>query len=140
MIRRLPSAAFAALFACQLGVALTAAADTSSSADGLTLERIMADPEWMGAPPESFYFSDDGTRVYFEQRRKGERVVRDLSVVDVASGTITAVPDAERSAIDAAEGVFDHQRLHQAFIRNGDLFVRTQSDGRVRQLTLYFNY
>ncbi len=113
----------------------TALADKSATPDGLSLERIMADPEWMGAPPENFHFSDDGTRVWFDQRRRGERVLRDLSVVDLASAAIAPVPDAERAAIDSNDGVFDRTWSRKAFVRNGDLFLKTLADGRTRQLT-----
>jgi dienelactone hydrolase len=123
----------AALLACLLAAA--GLADRSATPSGLSLERIMADPEWLGAPPENFYFSDDGAKVYFDQRRRGERVLRDLSVIDLASAAIAPVPDAERAAIDQGGGEFDRAWARKAYLRNGDLFVRTLADGRVRQLT-----
>lgn len=140
MIRRLPVASTAALLAALVAAlpgafAPDARADRSATPDGLTLERIMADPEWMGASPESFHFSDDGARVYFEQRRKGERVLRDLSAIDLATGAIAPVPDAQRSTIDSADGAFDGPRARKAFVRNGDLWMKSMGDGRVRQLT-----
>lgn len=109
-------------------------ADRSATPDGLSLERIMSDPEWLGAPPENFRFSDDGMRVWFDQRRRGERVLRDLSTIDLASGAIAPVPDAERASIDSS-GAFDRAWARKAFVRNGDLFLKTLADGRVRQLT-----
>ena len=34
----------------------------------LTLEEIMAHPDWIGLAPENPYWSDDGARVFFEQK------------------------------------------------------------------------
>jgi len=140
MSRRLPAAAATALLAATIAAlpgayAPVARADRSATADGLSLERIMADPEWLGAPPENFHFSDDGSRAYFDQRRKGERVLRDLSSIDLGSGAIAPVPDAQRSSIDAAGGAFDPARARKLYARNGDLWVKTLADGSVRQLT-----
>src|SRR5512135_2363916 len=37
--------------------------------DEITLERIMADPDWIGNSPEDPYWSDDGSAVYFFKKR-----------------------------------------------------------------------
>ena len=35
----------------------------------LTLEMIMADPDWMGRQPTSAYWSDDSQSVYYQQKQ-----------------------------------------------------------------------
>jgi hypothetical protein len=59
----------AALSAC----ALASAAHTAP----LTLERIMADPDWIGPPVERPYWSLDGRSILFGLKRAGSPV-RDL--------------------------------------------------------------
>src|SRR5689334_921924 len=43
----------------------------AAGAQALTLEQIMADPDWIGTPPENPYWADDGSAVYFERKRTG---------------------------------------------------------------------
>ena len=37
----------------------------------LTLEQIMADPDWMGRQPTSAYWADDSHAVFYEQKQLG---------------------------------------------------------------------
>jgi dipeptidyl aminopeptidase/acylaminoacyl peptidase len=101
-------------------------------ADELTLERILA-RDWIGTPPERPRFTDDGRALIYERRRPGTEIV-DLFRVEVATGKTSAVPDAERGRVEAAEAVFSRDRKSAAFVRDGDLFLR--ENGRpVRQVT-----
>ena len=45
-----------------------------ASADELTLEQIMADPDWLGNKPENAYWGHDNRTVFFEQKRQGSKL------------------------------------------------------------------
>src|SRR5882757_1463031 len=58
---------------------------TAAGSQALTLEQIMADPDWIGTPPDAPYWADDGSAVYFERKRTGAEE-RDLYRVPLNGG------------------------------------------------------
>src|SRR4051812_49942944 len=59
------------------------AAPPIAAASQLTLEQIMADPDWIGNPPENPYWSDHGRSIYYERGREGAGKQRkDLYLVE----------------------------------------------------------
>ena len=103
-------------------------------AERLTMERIMADPDWIGPAVEQAWWSWDGKTAIYSRKREGASV-RDLWTVPVAGGAPLRASDAGRAALDAARPVFDATRTRMAFIRNGDVFVRDLRSGALTQLT-----
>jgi dipeptidyl aminopeptidase/acylaminoacyl peptidase len=99
----------------------------------LTLEQIMADPDWIGPPPETPYWSDDGSAVYFLRKRVGAEE-RDLYRTALSGGEPALVPLADRGAADAP-GELSHDRKWKAWSRAGDLYVKNLETGAVRQVT-----
>src|SRR5256885_11801542 len=81
--------------------ALVIAHPSRAAAPPVTLEQIMADPDWLGNPPEHPYWSADGRTVYYEQKRAGSEL-RDLVRLDVASGASRGVAPAARGTGQAA--------------------------------------
>ena len=104
----------------------------AQAAPALTLEGIMADPDWLGNAPEQPFWGADGRAVYFEQKRAGSKL-RDLFAVDVASGAISQVPEANWSTTLHRSIVQNRDGTARAWIYEGDIFVAR--DGDVRQLT-----
>src|SRR5262245_28351701 len=100
----------------------------------LTLERIMADPDWIGPPVEQPYWSLDGRSILFRLKRAGSPV-RDLNRVAASGGAYRPVPAADLANLDAQNPVFDHARKRAAFIRNGDLFLRDIGNRKLTQVT-----
>ena len=75
--------------ACAMAWAVTGAAASSAApqpavGQGLTLEKIMADPDWIGQPVKDAYWSADGRAVYYSVKRAGSQIV-DLHHVDLDS-------------------------------------------------------
>jgi dipeptidyl aminopeptidase/acylaminoacyl peptidase len=103
-------------------------------AERLTMERIMADPDWIGPAVEQAWWSWDGKTAIYSRKREGA-TVRDLWTVPVTGGAPVRASDAGRAALDAARPVFDATRTRMAFIRNGDVFVRDLRSGALTQLT-----
>ncbi|RUO31929.1 S9 family peptidase [Aliidiomarina sedimenti] len=101
----------------------------------LTLERIMADQDWVARSPESAYWSYDGSQILFERKRQGSPM-RDLYVRD-----LTADGNGERVALAQLHGyahrdavVNDDQSMH-AYVFENNIFVRDLRSGELSQLT-----
>jgi dipeptidyl aminopeptidase/acylaminoacyl peptidase len=99
----------------------------------LTLEKIMADPDWIGPSVKEEYWSADGLSVYYSVKRRGSPIV-DLHRVDAAGGNDRVVDPKAMSEADGPP-VFDAAGKRAAFVRNGDIFVRETAGGRLRQIT-----
>jgi dipeptidyl aminopeptidase/acylaminoacyl peptidase len=100
----------------------------------LTLEKIMADPDWIGTPVGTAYWSVDGKGAYYMRKRTGSPIV-DLHRVDIASGKDDVVDGASMAASDGPNAVYDIAGTRAAFVRNGDVFVRELASGRLTQVT-----
>jgi dipeptidyl aminopeptidase/acylaminoacyl peptidase len=112
------------------------AAEPTPTAEPITLEQIMADPDWIGNPPQNPYWSDDNRAVYYERERDGEgRNPTDLFRLDLATGKATKVEPAERGKVDAPGGDWNRDRKRKAYAREGDVFVKDMTTGAVRQIT-----
>jgi dipeptidyl aminopeptidase/acylaminoacyl peptidase len=100
----------------------------------LTLERIMADPDWLGNAPEDPYWADDGRSIYYFQKRPGEEV-RDLVEIDREGEAMRLFGVGERGGADAPGGHLSPDRRRKVYAREGDVFVKDVATGEVRQLT-----
>ncbi len=129
--------------AVAIAIALITSAAGAQTAP-LTLEQIMADPDWISTPielPEAFegaamppHFSVDGQAVYYRMKRTGSPV-RDLHRIDVDGGKDSVVDANAMATADGAPIVYDTQNTRAAFVRNGDIFVRDLKSGELRQIT-----
>jgi len=122
----LAAAVFAVVFAA-MGAPATAAEP------GLSLEKIMADPDWIGPPVKDAYWSADGRTVYYSLKRLGSPI-SDLHRLDPVSGKDKVVDAAAMAAADAP-AVYDRSGKRAAFVRNKDIFVRDLGTGRLTQIT-----
>ena len=109
-------------------------AEDRARSEPLTLERIMADPDWIGPPVERPWWSLDGRTLYYELKRPGSPI-RDLHSVPAGGGAGRLVAPGELPTLDAAGPVYDATRRRAAFVRNGDVFVRERGSGRLVQVT-----
>ncbi|HET9047874.1 MAG TPA: prolyl oligopeptidase family serine peptidase [Chiayiivirga sp.] len=116
---------------CALLAPLAAHAQTFKP---LTLEQIMAAPDWIGAPVESAWWSLDGQAVYFTAKRT-DGPLRHTRAISLADGVIRTVPDRELAALDAPAPVFDAARQRAVFVRHGDLFLRDLRSHALTPLT-----
>ncbi|MGH8216336.1 MAG: TolB family protein, partial [Rhodanobacteraceae bacterium] len=108
-------------------------ATARASTQKLTLEQIMADPDWIGPPVEDPYWSSDGRSIYFKLKRKGSPL-HDLYRVPASGGSPVKLSDAELAKADGA-AVFDRAHDRAAFLRHGDVFVCDLAGGATRQIT-----
>ncbi len=110
-----------------------AAAD-SSAVTTLTLEQIMADPDWLGNAPEDPWFSPDGSMVFYAQKRQGQST-RDWFMVDARGGSPELIPPVEHSEVPGSGQVWNAARDALAWIFDGDVYVHSITGASTRQLT-----
>jgi dipeptidyl aminopeptidase/acylaminoacyl peptidase len=110
-----------------------AAMPASTGQQGITLDKIMSDPDWIGAAVKDAYWSADGRAVYYSVKRSGSPIV-DLHRVDLADRKDQIVEPKEMADADA-RAVFDVAGKRAAFARSGDIFVRDLGQGRLTQIT-----
>jgi dipeptidyl aminopeptidase/acylaminoacyl peptidase len=102
-------------------------------AAALTLEKIMGDPDWIGAPVTEPYWSADGHAVYYSLKRQGSPL-KDLHRIELANGKDLIVEPSARANVDSP-AVYDRAGARAAFVRNGDIFVRVVAGGKLQQIT-----
>ncbi|MEO6264199.1 MAG: prolyl oligopeptidase family serine peptidase [Luteimonas sp.] len=100
----------------------------------LTLEQVMADPDWIGSPVEDAWWAWDGQRVQYQLKRDGA-TIRDTWQQAIDGGVAVKVDGAARAELDAANPVYDAQRTRMAYVRNDDVFVRDLRGGALTQIT-----
>lgn len=100
----------------------------------LSLEQIMADPDWIARSPERPFWSDDSRYVYYSRKRLGDEQ-RDLYRVDASTGETTPIEPAQLADVDARGGSYSRARSAKVYSRGGDLFLKDLPSGRVQQLT-----
>ena len=125
-------------------VCLLATTAAGAQSAPLTLEQIMADPDWIAQQielPEPYeargvapYFSVDGQSVYYRLKRSGSPL-RDLHRIDLASGNDGIIDATAMAQADGSRTVYDTTGAQAAFVRNGDVFVRDLRNGALRQVT-----
>ncbi|MDH5455126.1 MAG: prolyl oligopeptidase family serine peptidase [Gammaproteobacteria bacterium] len=104
----------------------------AAAAEGLTLEQIMADADWLGNQPENAYWGADSAVIYFQQKRQGSEL-RDLFMVDSRDGAIAQIAERDWSQASRGDAVYDAAGDRHAWTYAGDVFL---SDGdTVRQVT-----
>ncbi len=142
-LRLATSRPLALLVAVQVALALPLAAQEpapapapapAAAAPEVTLELIMADPDWIGNPPERPYFADNGQSIFYWQKRPGEEQ-RDLVEIDLTGRLLRTVALTDLGSVDAPGGAFSPDHKRKVFSREGDLFVRDLTTGALQQLT-----
>src|ERR1700761_4084732 len=123
----------AAGLAAALVCCANCAAVGSALAGDLTLAKIMADPDWIGTPVQSPFWSADGKSVYYSLKHTGNTIL-DQHRIALGDGRDRLLTPADAANADA-QPVFDRAGKRAAFVRNGDVFVRELGSGQLRQIT-----
>jgi dipeptidyl aminopeptidase/acylaminoacyl peptidase len=134
--RRAAAGAYLAILAACLPAPAARAARAAAAPQPpapLTIEQIMADPDWIGPPVEDAYWSVDERSAYYSLKRAGSPIV-DLHRVDIAGGRDQVV-GADAMAQADGPPVYDREGRHAAFVRHGDVFLRDVGTRRLTQVT-----
>ncbi|MEE2000084.1 prolyl oligopeptidase family serine peptidase [Alkalimonas sp. MEB108] len=103
----------------------------------LTMEQIMADPDWLGRQPENEFWSADSQFIYYQRKREGSEIrdwyKRPVTESNRDNGSLVSV--AELHQMGAADAVFSSDGQLQAYTFQGNIFVRDSQSDTVRQLT-----
>ena len=136
MIQRIASMFLGMLLVSATLLAAPAVGSTqlTPNAAGVTLEQIMANPDWIGNPPERAYWSYDSRRIYYWQKRAGS-ALRDLYAATVATDAVHKVADGDLGRVSAPGDRFNSAHTFEVFVRDNNVFVRALSSGVLRQLT-----
>ena len=100
----------------------------------ITLNQIMADPDWMGRRATNWYWGDSSSEVYFTQKREGSKLT-DLYVQKVGG------VDAEKVEIGNLHIKYDRGAVsnnagtHEAYVFEGNVFLKELETGTVSQKT-----
>ena len=89
-----------------LTLLLSASAAFAQPAQPLTMQQIMADPDWIGPTIEQAWWSWDGKRAYGSRKRAGA-TIRDIYMHPVDGGAAVRLDGAARGDIDGQQPVFD---------------------------------
>ncbi|MBP8098482.1 MAG: DPP IV N-terminal domain-containing protein, partial [Arenimonas sp.] len=115
--------------------ALAAAASLNALAQTpITLDQAMANPDWIGPPVESAWWSWDGKGVLYQLKRAGSPL-RDTYAQSITGGAAVRVDDAALAGIDGNSPVFDAGHTRMLFVRHGDVFERDLRSGALTQIT-----
>src|SRR5271170_5715071 len=91
------------LLLISLTTSVVGAASSAAAASGqpsIGLDKIMADPDWIGPPVRDAYWSADGRTVYYWLKRSGPPIT-DLHRIDPANGKDQIVDAAAMADADA---------------------------------------
>jgi dipeptidyl aminopeptidase/acylaminoacyl peptidase len=109
--------------------ALPAAAATPTP---ISLDQAMANPDWIGTPAETAWWSWDSQQVFYKQKRAGS-ALRDT--FQAIPGNPRLVGDAELAKLDGARVIYNREHTRSLLLRNGDLFERDLKSGALTQIT-----
>lgn len=85
-----------------------------AAGDQLTLAQITANPDWIAVTPENPYWGAGGNTFYF-WLRKHQAPTESLHAVDLTSGKVSAVPDADWSRTGSDRSTYNPARTKEFF-------------------------
>jgi dienelactone hydrolase len=101
----------------------------------LTLEQIMADPDWMGRQPKSAYWADDSSSVYYQQKQLAS-LLNDLWVKPISEkGNGNKVALTQLHAHAYKSRVLNQNNDFAAWVFEGNIFVKNLANNKLKQLT-----
>lgn len=101
----------------------------------LTVEKIMRDPkQWIGTSPTDIAWSEDSKTIYFNWN-PDKNVADSLYGYDLSSKKINKIAPADRKTLPAKSAVFNKQKTQRLYEKNGDIFLISTTDFKIRQLT-----
>ena len=102
----------------------------------ISLEQIMADPDWFARSPESWYWGDNSETVFYQQKRQGNPV-RDLYKLsfNVDGDNIEQIKLADMHLVADRNAKLNSEGSLEAYSFNGNVFIKDLKTNDVLQLT-----
>jgi dipeptidyl aminopeptidase/acylaminoacyl peptidase len=103
--------------------------------DTLTVEKIMRDPKWIGTSPSNPYWSNDGSKLYFEWNL--EKAPSDsLYFITLQNKNPQKASVSEKQNVLSADAVhYNLNRTAFTYEQNGDIFYKEIKLGKTQQIT-----
>jgi dipeptidyl aminopeptidase/acylaminoacyl peptidase len=101
----------------------------------LTLEMIMADPDWMGRQPTSAYWGDDSQSVYYQQKQLASPVFDLWEKPINQKGNGNKVELTQLHLHDYNSRILNQAKDLAAWVFEGNIFVKSLPNNKVKQLT-----
>ncbi|MFA7418751.1 MAG: prolyl oligopeptidase family serine peptidase [Melioribacteraceae bacterium] len=103
-------------------IAIQVVAQNSATEFKLTIENIMREPKWIGTSPSGIYWSEDGSKIYFNWNRYFA-MNDSLFSYSIKEEKIRALSLEERKALVPQYGVYNKAKSKKLFEKNGDIFL-----------------
>lgn len=100
----------------------------------LSIENIMRDPKWMGESPSNIYWSEDGSKIYFNWNRSFSKE-DSLFYYNLKDGRIKSLSSDEKKQLVPQYGYYNKTKTKKLFERNGDLFLYEIKSKTTKQIT-----
>jgi dipeptidyl aminopeptidase/acylaminoacyl peptidase len=108
---------------------------SADSTTVITLEQIMADPDWFGRAPESWYWGDDSKTIFYKQKQLGNPL-RDLFMTSSnKQNNGEKVKLAKHHVVSDSNAVLNYAGTQEVYSFKGNVFVKTLATDEVQQLT-----
>jgi hypothetical protein len=101
----------------------------------LTLEMIMADPDWMGRQPTSAYWGDDSQSVYYQQKQIASPILDLWEKPINEKGKGNKVELTQLHLHDYNSRILNQTKDLAAWVFEGNIFVKSLPNNKVKQLT-----
>jgi dipeptidyl aminopeptidase/acylaminoacyl peptidase len=100
----------------------------------ITLEQIMADPDWMGRSPQRWYWGDDNQTIFYKQKRAGSPL-KDLYRQATTGEQAKKVKLAQMHVVNDIYAQRNKANTHEIYTFEGNVFVKKLANMNVHQLT-----
>lgn len=109
--------------------------EKTENSQRLTLEQIMADPDWLGRQPEDAYWADSSDAFLYYRKREGSPL-KDLWQVSLEAdnnGELVTIPRLHEKSYE--DRVISADKLFSAWIFKNNIFVKFSQNNKIYQLT-----
>ena len=101
----------------------------------LTLEQIMADPDWMGRQPSSAYWADDSQSVYYRQKQLASPLFDLWEKPINQKGNGSKVELTQLHSHAYRDRIVNQNQDTAAWVFEGNIFVKNLVNNQLKQLT-----
>jgi dipeptidyl aminopeptidase/acylaminoacyl peptidase len=106
----------------------------TSFSQGLTVEKIMRDPKWIGTAPSNIVWSADSRTVYFQWNPVNAASDSTYKIA-LPAGAPVKVEKAERRMLPNGDPQYSQSRTKIVFEKYGDIFLTDLATKRTTQIT-----
>ena len=108
---------------------------SNTESEQLTLEQIMADPDWIGRQPSSEYWADDSQAVYYQQKQQASPL-SDLWIKPIdQKGNGVKVELTQLHLHAYKNRILSKDEETAAWVFEGNIFVKNLAENNLKQLT-----